>query len=300
MQKPKYFLRYRAIIQKLRICREATFQEIKDYLETQSELSDFDLNISKRTFERDKNEIRSIFNVFIEFDYSRKVYFIADNEQNEINDRMFEALDLFNSLNMADSNAPYIIFEKRKPQGSEHLYGLLHAIKNRLLIKFTYKKFWDDDVSERIVEPYALKEAKSRWYLLAKDNKDGVVKTFGLDRIYDLDILKKKFVYPKDFNPNELFKYCFGIITNASKEPKEIVLSFEPFQGKYIKSFPFHETQKVIIDDKKEVRIKLKLHITKDFIMEILSFGDEVKVISPKSLINQISRALLNSFENYK
>ena len=35
MQKPKYFLRYRAIIQKLRISKEATFQEIKDYLERQ-------------------------------------------------------------------------------------------------------------------------------------------------------------------------------------------------------------------------------------------------------------------------
>jgi predicted DNA-binding transcriptional regulator YafY len=128
MQKPKYFLRYRAIIQKLRTSKEATFIEIKDYLERQSELSDYDLNISKRTFDRDKNEILSLFNVLIEFDYSRKVYYIADDDQNEINDRMLEDLDIFNLMNMSDSNTPYIIFEKRKPKGTEHLYGLLHAI----------------------------------------------------------------------------------------------------------------------------------------------------------------------------
>jgi len=299
MQKPKYFLRYRAIIQKLRTSKEATFKEIKDYLKRQSELSDFDLNISKRTFDRDKNEILSLFNVLIEYDHSRKVYYIEDDE-NEVNDRMLEAVDMFNSLNIAESNAPYIIFEKRKPQGTEHFYGLLHAIKNHFLIKYTYKKFWDDESSERTVEPYALKESRYRWYVIAKDRKDNKIKTFGLDRIHDLEVQKQKFTYPKDYNPNDIFKYSFGILTEPDKDPREVVLSFEPFQGKYIKSFPFHESQRVIADNENEVRIKLKVHITKDFIMEVLSFGNEVKVISPKSLINQISNTLSASLENYK
>lgn len=300
MPKPKYFLRYGFIIQKLRQCKEATFEEIRDYLALQSELSDFDLNISKRTFDRDKSEILSIFNVLIEYNFSKKIYFIRQDEGNEVNDRMLEAFDMFNSLNMSDSNAPYIIFEKRKPQGTEHFYGLLHAIKNRLLVKFTYTKFWDDESSERSVEPYALKESRYRWYLLAKDKKDNIIKTFGLDRISDLEITRQKFVYPKDYNPNNDFRYSFGILTNPGKEPQEVVLSFDPFQGKYIKSFPLHDTQQIIIDDIKELQIKLKVHITEDFIMEILSFGDEVRVLSPKSLINPISKKLLDSLENYK
>jgi len=300
MQKPKYFLRYGFIIQKLRNCKEATFQEIKDYLELQSELTDFDLNISKRTFDRDKNEILSLFNVSIEYNHSRKVYYIDDDDQTGVNDRMLEAFDMFNSLNMSDSNAPYIIFEKRKSQGTEHFYGLLHAIKYHFLIKFTYTKYWDDDCSERTVEPYALKESRYRWYLLAKDKKDGVIKTFGLDRISDIEITKAKFIYPKDYNPNEVFKHSFGILTNHGKEPTKVVLSFEPFQGKYIKSFPLHEPVDYIVDNEKELRISMELHITEDFIMEILSYGDEVKVISPKSLINQISKKLSNSLEYYK
>jgi len=298
MQKTKYFLRYGFIIQKLRNCKEATFQEIKDYLERQSELSDYDLNISKRTFDRDKNEILSLFNVLIEYNLSRKVYYIADDDQSGINDRMLEAFDMFNSLNMSDSNAPYIIFEKRKPQGTEHFYGLLHAIKNRLLIKFTYTKYWDDNVSERSVEPYALKESGYRWYLISKDKKDGKIKTFGLDRISDLEILKQKFIYPKDYNPNDDFKYSFGLITNQGKEPNEIVLSFDPFKGKYIKSFPLHNTQQIIVNDIKELRIKLNVHITEDFIMEILSFGDEVKVVSPKSLKDKVCEILSNAIKN--
>lgn len=297
MQKQKYFLRYVLIIQKLKFSKAATFEELKDYLELQSELADFDLNISKRTFERDKNEIHSLFNILIEYDFSRKVYYIKEEEQQEINNRMLESFNMFNSLNMSDNLAPHIIFEKRRPQGTEHFYGLLHAIKNRFNIKFTYTKFWDDDCSDRIVEPYALKEARYRWYLLAKDAKDNLVKTFGLDRISELEITKKHFQFPKDFNPGKNFEHSFGILTNAELEPKEVILSFDPFQGKYVKSFPLHESQQITIDNKKEIRFKLKIHITKDFIMELLSYGDAVKIIAPKSLKNQVCKVLENALE---
>lgn len=299
MPKPKYFLRYGFIIQLLRSRKEATFKEIKSYLEQQSELSDFDLNISKRTFDRDKNEILSLFNVLIEYNYSRKVYYIDDEDDSGLNDRMLEAFDMFNSLNMSYSNSPYIIFEKRKPQGTEHFYGLLHAIKNHMLVKFTYSKFWDDTSEDRTVEPYALKESRYRWYLLAKDKKDNKVKSFGLDRISNLDITRQKFTFPKDYDPNEVYKYCFGILTLPNSEPKEVELSFEPFQGKYIKSFPLHETQQVVVDDTKEVRIKLKICITQDFVMEILSFGFDVKVVSPKYLQNIFVKIFNESLKKY-
>ena len=86
--------------------------------------------------------------------------------------RMMEAFDMFNSLNLAQDLTPFIHLEKRRPQGTENLYGLLHAIKNRLQIKFTYQKFWEEELSQRLAEPYALKEFKNRWYIMAKDSKD--------------------------------------------------------------------------------------------------------------------------------
>lgn len=54
-------------------------------------------------------------------------------------------------------------------------------------------KFEENDISQRNAEPYALKEFKGRWYLLAKDRKDYQIKTFGLDRIQELEITNKNF-----------------------------------------------------------------------------------------------------------
>ena len=103
-----------------------------------------------------------------------------------------------------------------------------------------------------------------------------------------------------DFDVNLHYKYCFGIISPNGKDPEEIELSFSPYQGKYIKTLPLHDTQKILTDNEEELRISLDLVITKDLIMEILSHGENVKVIKPKSLIRDIKNQLDKTSNYYK
>jgi predicted DNA-binding transcriptional regulator YafY len=298
MSKREAISRYNLIIKKLRK-QSASFKEIEEYLAFESELQSYDFNISKRTFQRDLEDIRWIYNIDIQYDFSRKVYFIDLEQQPEVNERMLEAFDTFNALNIIDRLSNYIHFEKRRPRGTENLYGLLHSIKNRLQIKFTYQKYWEDEITERRAEPYALKEFKNRWYVLANDLKDNQVKSFALDRLTELEITKKKIQSPIDFNINEYYKYCFGIISPNGLTPQEVILSFDPFQGKYIKSLPLHESQQVLIDNKEELRIKLTVVITHDFFMELLSFGENLKIIKPDSLIEDIKSSLQETLKLY-
>jgi predicted DNA-binding transcriptional regulator YafY len=140
-------------------------------------------------------------------------------------------------------------------------------------------KFWDDHITERVAEPYALKEFRNRWYLIAKDTQ---VKTFALYRLTGLEITKKHFPYPKDFGVNDMFRHSFGIISSNGSEPQEIILSFSPEQGKYIRTLPLHEHQEAVVDNDEEYRIKLKLCITHDLLMELLSYGEELIIVAPE------------------
>ncbi len=298
MSKREYIGRYSLIINKLRKS-PASFAEISDYLARESELQQYNFNISKRTFQRDLADIRSLYNIDIKFDASARVYFLDFDEKNDFNERILEAFNTFNALNLSDRLSDSIHFEKRRPQGTENLYDLLHAIKKQVQIKFSYKKFWEDEATHRNAEPYALKEFKNRWYVLANDLKDNQIKSFALDRLKDLEITKKRFLFPKDFNVNKHYKYCFGIISPNGHKPKEIELSFDPFQGKYIKTLPLHESQQILIDNEDELRIKLKLFITHDFFMELLSYGNNLRVIKPKSLINELKSSLKNTLKLY-
>jgi predicted DNA-binding transcriptional regulator YafY len=245
-------------------------------------------------------EIRNVFGIDIEYSKSQKGYYISQNENENMNfQRMMEAFDIFNSLKFANDLTPLIHFEKRGPQGTENLYGLLHAIKNKHKIKFNYQKFWDEEISQRLVEPYALKEFKNRWYVIAKDSKDNKIKSFALDRLTNLEITNQTYQYPENYSIEQSYRYCFGITSPNDEEPQDIILSFDPFQGKYIKTLPLHDTQQVLVDNEIEMKIKLKLYLTHDFIMELLSFGDSMKVIEPKSLADQIKQAHEKAYRQY-
>jgi predicted DNA-binding transcriptional regulator YafY len=299
MAKQDYIFRYLTIIKKIRRSGEATFKEINSYIKKESEFLDRPFSVSNRTFMRDLNEIRMLFKIDIRYDFSKGVYYIAEDQHSDLNNRMLESIETINSLKMVSDVEQYMFFEKRKAHGTHHFYGLIHAIKNRVVIRMVHQKYDHDEPTERLVEPYALKESKGRWYLLAKDRNDRRIKTFGLDRIIDFQTTPGRFDYPAELDINEIFRYCFGVINPGDAQPENIVLSFEPEQGKYIKSYPIHESQVILADNSSELRIGLTLFITHDLIMEILSYGMAVKIISPEKLIADVSKIYKGALGKY-
>ena len=305
MSKRGYISRYMLIIKKLKSAPYSTFEEIRDYignnLEHMQMMDDtLVMGDSIRTFQRDIREIRNMFGIDIAYCRSQKGYYLSQTEMENMNfQRMMEAFDMFNSLNLAKDLQPYVHLEKRRAQGTENILGLLHAIRNRKRITFTYHKFWDESTSMRSTDPYALKEFKNRWYVIAKDKADGNVKSFALDRLSDLEITGEVFDYPRGFDIEEKYRHFFGIISPFNQKPEKVVLSFEPLQGRYIKSQPLHHSQKVLKDTDKELRIQLNICITYDFIQELLSHGDRVRVVEPEGLVDEVRRVYASALRNY-
>jgi predicted DNA-binding transcriptional regulator YafY len=60
-----------------------------------------------------------------------------------------------------------------------------------------------------------------------------------------------------------------------------------------------HHTQEVLVDNEEEMKIKLKLCLTHDFLMELLSFSDYMEVIEPKTLVDQIKQAHKKAYRQY-
>jgi predicted DNA-binding transcriptional regulator YafY len=299
MSKRDYIIRYLLIIKKLRNSKYSDYKEINEYLRQEFELLDSPREISLRTFQRDINEIRTIFNIDIQCNTNSQ-YYIKEDEPDGFSSRMLEAFDIINSLNIGNQISPFILLEKRCSLGTEYLLGLLKAIKERHVVLILYQKFDEETPTNRELEPYALKEFKGRWYLIAKDQKDNLIKTFALDRIKAFKANGIRFSLNTEFSAKDYFKHCYGIILPEENEPSEIVLSFEPMQGMYVKSYPLHESQKILIDDEKELRISLFLYQTFDLLMELLSYGPNVRVIQPLSLTDKMRLRIMEMDQLYQ
>lgn len=298
MSKLESLTRQRIIINTLRN-KPASFKEIKFKLETESEIQSRNLEIGIRTFQRDIKEIEELYGLEIVNNRTTKMYALKNDENQEMKERILESFDIVNMLNISSNLGEYIYFEQRKPQGTEHIHLILQSIQNRKLMNFVYTKFWNEKPTSRLVEPLALREFKSRWYLVANDLKDNTIKTFALDRLTQPEVKSKSFKYPSKDVLTKKFAHCFGVITPDKGEPEKILLSFTPFQAKYVKTMPLHHSQKIVEESKKKCVIELTLFPTYDFIMELLSLGKEVKVLIPKSLAKEVVKAHKEAIGRY-
>lgn len=291
--------RHNLIINKLRRQKHATFKDICEYLECESDIRGEDLTISKRTFTRDIAEISEIYGIYIKFDFSAGNYFIEDDLSDTIANRLLEAFDIFNALRIKERQENNLFLDNRQRSGTEHLFSLLNAINNRQQITFEYHSFYQNKKFTKTAKPLGIKEFKYRWYLFAQSIHSAEVKSYGLDRISNLEISHLNFQTPTDFNLNEHLHYSFGIMSPNADKPSEVILSFEPLQGKYIKSLPLHQTQQILAENETELRISLSIYLTHDLIMELLSYGSTLKVIQPQQLIDTLKATYENALRKY-
>ena len=281
----------------------ASYDEIQNYLEKKYEEKDNDLDdlkFTKRTFLRDKEAISKVLKTNIIYRRSTNTYAIDDHNDDELQEDVFDNLLLVEAFRAVKGKKNIMLFEQRKSRGLHWLSGLVHAITHQKIITLQYTKFWEGVSHKKVLEPYAVKEFKNRWYLLAHEKNDEkyFLKTFSLDRISDLEIAPSTFK-PKKYDAEKDFENSFGIISTLDETPEEIVLSFDSDQGKYIKTLPLHHSQEILVDDDDEFRIKLTLFPTYDFEREILSHGSSVKIISPLSFKNHLKSEVKKMMNNF-
>ncbi|MDO4880850.1 MAG: WYL domain-containing protein [Capnocytophaga sp.] len=192
-----------------------------------------------------------------------------------------------------------LFFERQeKTLGLNNIEDIIEAIEKHRTVRFFYTKFWEGVAHQREMVPYALKEHKRRWYLIAAEDKEPIqFKAFGLDRIKKLEIGDRK-IQRKKVNIDELFKNSYGVMIDK-KPPLEIILSFDYEQGQYIKTLPLHPSQKILIDNEEEVRISLLLIPNYDFVMEICARSQYIKVLSPPALVKEVKEHLKKAYEQY-
>ncbi|NDV97199.1 WYL domain-containing protein [Dysgonomonas sp. 521] len=277
------------IISKIRNTPYVSFAELTAHLERELMFRGiYDTGLSRRTIQRDIQNIRTDFSIDIEYCRRNQGYYIADSDIRSDIDRFLDSFDILSSLNTETGIPDFVLAEKHRPMGTQYLYPLIHAIKNSFRITFSYQKFGSEQSSFRELEPYAVKECRGRWYVIGSTRGLNDLKTYGLDRIKNLIISDE--IFPKDdaIDVSEKFRYSFGIYSSDEYPVEDVILSFDASDGSYLKSLPLHHSQEIITDNKDGFVIKLRLKITADFVMEIMSRSWSLKVIEPLSLREQI------------
>ncbi len=182
--------------------------------------------------------------------------------------------------------------------GKEFLQDLYIAIKQYQQIEIEYERFNSNNKSRRIVHPYLLKEYRHRWYLIGYvDSKKGL-STYALDRMVSLEVLEDSFVMESSFDPEQFFKYSFGI-THSNEQFFNVVLKFPSHQKGYLTTQPLHSSQKIISEDNDGFTVELEVYLTYELIEKVLSYGEDVLVLKPNELRDVVHKRLLKAVQLY-
>lgn len=198
-----------------------------------------------------------------------------------------------------DSVENYVQFETvPETEGTEFLAPILNAIKEKKIVTFDYTSFVSKKTKSRKVLPLLLKEYRNRWYLICYSLGKQKIITFGLDRMSDLLVTEDYFFDDIKFDPDIYFKHSIGI-TSFEDKPKKIVFKLDKIGSKYIESQPIHESQKLIKEGKKRNTFQINVLLSEELKRLFLSYGNQLEVLEPKELREQLKIEIIELAELY-
>ena len=111
-----------------------------------------------------------------------------------------------------------------------------------------------------------------------------------LDRIQLVEQSDKKFRPNRSVDFDQYFNNIIGVSVEEKAVPSEVVLQFSKNRLPYVLSKPLHHSQN-LVDERKGI-VAIKVIPNKELLSQILWFGDDVEIISPKAIREQISKKI--------
>jgi predicted DNA-binding transcriptional regulator YafY len=188
-------------------------------------------------------------------------------------------------------------------RGLEYIEPLKKAIKSKTVLKMTYRAFTDEAEVPRHIHPYMLKQYNNRWFVYAyteeykdTDRTEGV---YGLERIVSLEKTDKKFKAPNVKRIKKYFSDIIGVTNYEDKKVETIVIKMNKFRAHYLRTKPVHHSQKVIKESLEYDWFSFKLKPNPELRAFLLSYGKDVVVEKPASLVEEMKVILKETIDNY-
>jgi len=294
------FKRYVWLIDTIYSAGTITKEEIDSRWSRSSHNVKHESRIPRRTFFRQKEAIQELFGVNIACDKSRgSIYYIENRDEidrDAIRQWLISTFSVNNLLTERQHLRDKILLEDI-PSGQKYLTRIIDAIDHGEQLSITYQSFFSDEAHDVIIEPYCVKLFKQRWYVLGHRPEKDEFRVYALDRMSSLSATGATYSIPSDFDAESFFADYYGVILNRNVDT--VVLRVQNLRAKYLCSLPLHHSQKVVRSDEQYTWLELHVAPTFDFIQEIRSLGNEVRIEAPAYLRDELLYDYRTSQELY-
>lgn len=180
--------------------------------------------------------------------------------------------------------------------GIERFKELFGYIVNEQPIEILYAPF--NKLSYNVIlHPYYLKQYNNRWFLLGLTDEENKISIYPIDRIKS--VTPSTIEFRTNYllqEPEDYFYDIIGVTVPKNTCICEVKLQFSEHRFPYIVAKPIHPSMR-INKDNRIVTINVKPN--KELVSMILSFGNDVEVLEPITLREQIIDILQQNCKKY-
>jgi proteasome accessory factor B len=174
---------------------------------------------------------------------------------------------------------------------------LTQGITERRSLRFQYRKPGEKSSRPRRVHPYHMLEFGSRWYLIAYDLEQKVVRKYVLGRMHGLELTKERFTDRKDFDAKTYFKGSVGVVTGEGDY--DVVIEMDAWLTDVLRGRRFHPKQVWTELPAGGSYLNLRLNSLEEIEHHVLSWGTHATVIGPVELRQRLFKIAKELSERY-
>lgn len=195
---------------------------------------------------------------------------------------------------------PIIDFDRNDDvKGLEFIDFVYQAIAQKSAISIEYKSYKAREALKYGLQPLLLKEFRNRWYVIGKKPTSNEIINLALDRVVSMERSNERFDERFDFDPSEFYKDVIGVTVEPGGEPIEIRLLLNWNTAPYVITKPIHHSQKIENSSIDGIEISIKVQHNHELEKEILSHGENIKVLAPRNLKRIIAMRLSEASDLY-
>ncbi|MDA9874411.1 WYL domain-containing protein [Flavobacteriaceae bacterium] len=198
-------------------------------------------------------------------------------------DELFPRIKSAFNLVHEDYNGLISYQSNRDYSGQSWVGKIYNQLIRKKIVIIEYKGFKDAEAYLRRIHPYHLKQYNNRWFLFGWEeskNYSGIT-NLALDRIINISETIEDII-PNEVNWADYFDEMIGVSRPINKDTVEVKLRFSVKRLPYVITKPIHgASQRLDRNDPEERTVILNLLPNYEMYQAILSFGDDVEIISP-------------------
>ncbi|PLS78134.1 MAG: WYL domain-containing protein, partial [Chloroflexi bacterium] len=180
------------------------------------------------------------------------------------------------------------------------LNEISEAIRDQRPVEVTYYTASRDARGERVLHPYALRNVRGDWHLIAFDSFRNEVRIFALNRIERWHILHtQKFSHIEGFSLESYMSSAF--LSERGGTPERIEIHFDAYQARYIRERQWHETQEPLeelLDG--GVILRFTSGALEEIQRWVLGFGSHATVLAPPALRAAVANESIKMAKKYE